>query len=136
MTTNSQRALAASHTPPKPNNGVGEMPKHEQALSERYRLAGEEWADAHTAAKLLEELKTATLAKMKNKLMGEMGQMSEAKADRLVRSSEAWESYIRDMLNAENKAIKLKVQLKSLEIANSERIDMGANHRHEARLTR
>jgi hypothetical protein len=65
-----------------------------------------------------------------------MGQMSEAKADRLVRSSDAWESYIRDMLNAENKAIKLKVQLKSLEIANSERIDMGANHRHEARLTR
>jgi hypothetical protein len=134
--SNSQRALAASHTPPKPSNGVGEMPKHEQReqLSELYRLAGEEWADAHTAAKLLEELKTATLSKMKNKLMGEMGSMSEAKADRLVRSSDDWDKYIRDMLAAENKAIKLKVKLKSLEIANSERIDQGANHRAERRF--
>lgn len=129
----SDQAIAKSS---RPSNGLGEMPRHEQSLSERYRLLGIEWADAHTAAKLLEELKTASLAKMKNRVIGEQGQMSEAKADRIVRSSEEWEDYIKEMLRAENKALKLKVQLKSLEIANSERIDMGANTRHEARLTR
>jgi hypothetical protein len=134
--SNSQRALAASHTPPKPSNGVGEMPKHEQAISEQYRLVGLQWADAKAAYKLREELKTSSLAKLKSRILGEQGQMSEAKVDRLARASDEWEKYIRDMCADEHKADRLRIEMKSLEIANSERIDVGANSRHEARLTR
>jgi hypothetical protein len=120
----SQRALAASHTPPKPSNGVGEMPKHEQSISEQYRLIGLQW----------DELKTTTLAKMKSTLMGERGQMPEATAERIVKSTPEWEQYIRDMCADEHRADRLRVQMKSLEIADSERIDKNANARAERRL--
>jgi hypothetical protein len=132
--SNSQRALAASHTPPKPNNGVGEMPTNERAISEQYRLYGMQWADAKNAYKIRDELKKTTMSRMKSKLMGEQGQMSEAKAERLVTASEEWEAYIRDMCADELKADKLKVTMDSLKIADSERIDKNANARAERRL--
>jgi hypothetical protein len=132
--SNSQRALAASHTPPKPNNGVGEMPKLERPLSEIYRLTGEEWADADAAAELFTELKTATLSKMKTTLIAERGDMPEARAERIVKSSPAWEKYIRDMVAAKQTANKLKVRLDSLKIVNREEIDRNANSRAERRF--
>jgi hypothetical protein len=134
VTTNSQRALAASHAPPKSNNGVGEMPKHEQSISEQYRLIGLQWADAKAAFKLRDELKTTTLSKMTSKLMAERGQMAEATAVRIVKSTPEWEQYIRDMCADEHRADRLRVQMKSLEIADSERIDKNANARAERRL--
>lgn len=129
----SERALAASNGPVS-HPSVGEMPRHEQSISEQYRILGLQWADAKAAFKVRDELKTTNLAKMKTVLMGQMGQMSEAKAERLVKSSPEWEQYIRDMCADEHRADRLRVQMKSLEIADSERIDRNANARAERRL--
>jgi hypothetical protein len=132
--SNSQRALAASHTPPKPSNGVGEMPKHEQSISEQYRLLGLQWADAKAAYRVRDELKSVTLSRLKNKIMGEQGQMSEAKAERLVKSSDEWEKYIRDMCSDEHRADRLRVEMKSIEIHQWEVNDKNSTVRSERRF--
>lgn len=131
--TISERALQASNGS-KPQNGVQELPKLERPLSEIYRLTGEEWADADAAAELFSELKTATLSKLKTKLIAERGDMAEAKAERIVKSSPEWEKYIRDMVTAKQTANKLKVRLDSLKIVNREEIDRNANSRAERRF--
>jgi hypothetical protein len=129
-----------------------EMKPEERPLSERYRLLGEQWADADGAANLLEELKTATLEQRKTKVImadmeaqraaaipGEITAVREIpdnKAERIVKASPEWESYIRQMCNARAAANKLRVQMEGLKLEHSEWTARDANARHEARLTR
>jgi hypothetical protein len=134
--SNSQRALAASHTPPKPNNGVGEMPKHEQSISEQYRLIAEEWADVNAAANLLEETKTLSLGKLKQRIIAERGEMPDNRAERIAKCLPEWEEYVRKMCDCRAKADKLRVRMEYFRMRFSEWQSREANHRHEARLTR
>lgn len=116
--------------------GIKEMPKKEQSLSERFRLAAKEWVQAEKVASFMEENKTSALAKKKTELMRQQGEMSEAKAERLVKSSADWEEYLQAMVNLRAEANHWRMELKTLEMEDSERIDKNANARHEARLTR
>lgn len=124
--TTSAKALAVSAAP-------ASIPKHERDLSEQFRLIGEEWSDLDSAATLYEELKSTTLAKMKSKVMAERGDMPDARAERIVKSSLEWEAYIRDMCAARSKALKLKVQLDVIRMKHSEWIGRDANARAERR---
>jgi hypothetical protein len=134
--SNSQRALAASHTPPKPSNGVGEMPKHEQSLSEQYRLIGLQWVEADRKAKMKEELKSAELSKIKQRLMAERGDMADNRADRIARTLPEWTEYVTEMVRLRAEADALEIQKIALRMKHSEWIGRNADARAEMGLHR
>jgi hypothetical protein len=97
-------------------------------LSEQYRIVSKKWAAAENAAHLLEESKTTVLAQRKARL----GDVPDAKAERIVKAAPEWERYIKDMCEARRKANLLKQQLKYIEICHREWISADANARKEA----
>ncbi len=103
-------------------------------ISERFRIIADEWADQDCAAFILDEMKTATLAKMKVDLIEANPGMADNAADRIARASEAWAQYIRDMAEARRKANRLKGQMKELEMRHREWIGRDATARAEMRL--
>jgi hypothetical protein len=98
--------------------------------SEQYRVVAKQWVDADAAADLLEELKSATLAQ----LMSELGDMPVSRAEMTVKSDVEWSAYIKQMVEARQKANKLKVQLEYLRMKFSEWQSHEATKRTEARL--
>lgn len=115
---------------------VSNLPKHEQPISEQFRIVARQWVDADAAAAILEELKTTTLENMKSKIITENGDMADNKAERLAKCSPDWEKYIREMCEHRAKANKLKLQMEYLRMKFNEQQSMEANGRHEARLSR
>ena len=103
MTTISQRAL-----------GIQEIPEKERHLEEVYRLKHDEWAEADGLAFHLAESKTTVLAKMVTNLMMKEGQMAAATAERLVKSSNDWSSFLLEMKEARVRANKLKGELDAM----------------------
>jgi hypothetical protein len=122
----SGRALAAMQ--PK------EMPEREQPLSEKLRLVGLEWSKADATAKLMEQLKSSTLAKMQNRIEAQHGKMSEAKLNRIVLASDEWVAYITDMVNLRKVANDLKAEMAFIEEVKWERNDANATARAEMRM--
>ena len=98
--------------------------------SEQYRVVAKQWVDADAAADILEELKSATLSQ----LMSEHGDMPVSRAEMLVKADEEWQAYIREMVEARQKANRLKVQLEYLRMKFSEWQSHEATKRTEARL--
>lgn len=98
--------------------------------SEQYRIVAKQWVDADAAADILEELKSATLAQ----LMTELGDMPVSRAEMQVKADVEWQDYIRSMVEARQKANKLKVQLEYLRMKFSEWQSENANKRAEMRL--
>jgi hypothetical protein len=99
-------------------------------LSMQYRIVSKKWAAAENAAHLLEESKTTVLAQRKAKL----GDVPDAKAERMVKAAPEWEEYIKDMCEARRKANLLKQQLKYIEICHREWLSQDANARKERGL--
>jgi hypothetical protein len=103
-----------------------------QTLSDQYAEIGSEWADAESAASLLEDLKSAFLSqKMQDWISGGM---AVNKAEASVKSSPEWQDYITKMVNARKLANKLKVQLEVLKMRGWENTNFEANNRMAARL--
>lgn len=102
----------------------------DRPLSELYRLAAEEHADLDAAAAMLEEMKTATLSQWKL----EYGDIADNKAEKLVKASEKWRAYIRDMIEARRKANRAKAQMEYWRIKHWERQSLEANARAERRM--
>lgn len=98
--------------------------------SEQYRIVAKQWVDADAAADILEELKSATLSQ----LMSELGDMPVSRAEMQVKADNEWQSYVRQMVEARQKANKLKVQLEYLRMKFSEWQSHEATKRTEARL--
>jgi len=125
MTTISERALAQSVRPA------------DQPISELFRLAGLEHADLNAAASLKEELRTATLARWKQEVvMQNGGSMPDNKAERIVKSSERWEEYNREMVETRRLADRAKVQMKYYDIKHWERQSHEATARKEMSMGR
>lgn len=99
-------------------------------LTEQFRLAAEDWVDKDAAARLLEETKTMELAR----LMNLSSEKSVAAAERDVKSSEAWESVIRRMVNARTAANKARVLMKVQEMNFFMRQSAEATARSERRM--
>ncbi len=98
--------------------------------SEQYRIVAKQWVDADAAADILEELKSATLAQ----LMSELGDMPVSRAEMTVKSDSEWQDYIRSMVEARQKANKLKVQLEYIRMKFQEWSSENATKRAEMRL--
>ena len=103
---------------------------HERPLSEQFRLVAKKWVDADSAASLLEETKSAVLARM----MAGQGDMPVNRAELNVKSSEEWFEFITDMVKAREKAAMLKVQLEYIRMKFHEWQSHAANRRAEMKL--
>jgi hypothetical protein len=103
-------------------------------LSERYRLAAEEWVDKDAGARLLEETKTTMLEQSKQKLIAANFNMADNAAERTVKASPAWEIFIKKMVDARTEANRAKVQLEYLRIKHAEQQSLEASKRAEMRL--
>lgn len=113
-----------------------DMPEHERSIVEQFRIVALQYVDADGAANLMEELKTTTLEKMKSSLIAELGEMADNKAERMVKSGEAWTAYIKDMVAARTKANKLKLQLEYLRMMERQEDRMSWLERSERKMGR
>lgn len=102
----------------------------EKPLSEQFRLVAKKWVDADSAASLLEETKSAVLARM----MAAQGDMPVNRAELNVKSSEEWLEFVTNMVKAREKAALLKVQLEYIRMKFHEWQSHSANKRAEMRL--
>lgn len=77
-------------------------------ITERLRLAGEEWADCEAAASLLEETRKTVLAELMNQVEGSVAaRESTALADPVYRL------HLTNMVNARREANRAKVRFDS-----------------------
>jgi hypothetical protein len=99
-------------------------------LSEQFRIIAKKWVDADSAANILEETKSAVLAKR----MASLGDMPVSKAEMIIKASEDWHAYIKEMVEAREKAARLKVQLEYIRMRFSEWQSHEATKRAEMKL--
>ena len=99
-------------------------------ISEQFRIIAKRWVDADTAATMLEETKSAVLSRM----MSDLGEMPVSRAEMTVKASEPWRDYIKEMVEARQKASLLKVQLEYIRMRFSEWQSMEATKRAEMKL--
>lgn len=103
---------------------------HNLPISEQYRLIAKRWVDADAAASLLEETKSAFLAR----LMLRQGDMPVSRAEMQVKGSDEWTDYITKMVRAREQAALLKAQMEYLKMKFSEELSNGATRRAEMKL--
>lgn len=99
-------------------------------LSEQFRIVAKKYVDADAAANMLEESKSAFLAK----LMLAQGDMPVSRAEMNVKASEQWSDYIGKMVRAREQAALLKVQLEFIRMRFAEWQSAAATKRAEMRL--
>jgi hypothetical protein len=102
----------------------------DKPLSEQFRIVAKQWVDADSAANLLEETKSAYLAR----LMAGQGDMPVSRAEMNVKASESWMEHITKMVSARERATLLKVQLEYLRMRFNEWQSDTATRRAEMRL--
>ncbi len=100
-------------------------------LSEQYRLVAKKWCDHDAAANLLEETKSAYLAKR----MSQLGDTPVSRAEMTVKASDEWTDYITKMVKAREQATLLKVQLEYIRMKFMEWNSQTATQRAEMKLT-
>ena len=111
---------------------VTEMPANDRPISEEYRLVAKVWVDADAAANLLEETKSAFLARK----MLELGDMPVSKAEMIVKASDEWHERIEEMVAARKEATLRKVQMEYIRMKFNEWQASDANQRNERRMSR
>jgi hypothetical protein len=99
-------------------------------LSEQFRVIAKDWCDLDSAARLMEETKTAVLSQR----MKALGDKPAAHAERDVKASDEWHEFIRRMVEARTAANLKKLQLEYLRMQFSERQSFEATARAERRL--
>jgi hypothetical protein len=101
-----------------------------QPWSEQFRVIAKKWVDADAAACLLEETKSAMLAR----LMAQQGDMPVSRAEMNVKSSIEWSDFIASMTDARKHASLLKVQMEYIRMKFMEWQSENATKRAEMRL--
>lgn len=99
-------------------------------LSEQFRIIAKDWCDLDSAARILEETKTAVLSQR----MKALGDKPAAHAERDVKASPEWHDFIQRMVDARSAANLKKLQLEYLRMQHSERQSFEATARAERRL--
>ena len=99
-------------------------------LSEQYRVVAKAYVDADSAASLLEETKSAVLARM----MLSLGDMPVSRAEMQVKASADWSEFVTNMVKAREKAAFLKVKLEYIRMKFNEWQSLEASKRAEMRL--
>jgi cytochrome P450 len=101
-----------------------------QPYSEQYRIVAKEWVDADASASLLEESKSATLAR----LISDQGDIPVNRAENNVKASKEWQDYITKMVQARRDAAFLKVKLEYIRMKFTEWNSETATRRAEMKL--
>jgi hypothetical protein len=109
-------------------------PSEELATSERYYQAATQWADADAAASLMEESKSAVLSEMISKVLSENINLAVNRAEVLVKSTDAWKSYVRDTVELRRKSNMAKVEMEYIRMRHSEEMSQEATHRAASRI--
>jgi len=99
-------------------------------ISEQYRLVAKQWVEADSAANMLEECKSAVLAKM----MAARGDMPVSKAEMQCKASDEWSDYVTKTVRAREAASLLKVKLEYTRMKFAEWQSAEASKRAEMRL--
>jgi hypothetical protein len=99
-------------------------------LSEQYRVVAKAYVDADSAASLLEETKSAVLARM----MLSLGDMPVSRAEMQTKASAEWGEFVTNMVKAREKAAFLKVKLEYIRMKFAEYQSIEATKRAEMRL--
>jgi hypothetical protein len=99
-------------------------------ISEQYRVVAKAWVEAESAASLLEETKSAVLARM----MLNCGDMPVSRAEMQVKGSNDWREFVTKMVEAREKATWLKVKLEYIRMKYHEWQSLEASRRAEMRL--
>jgi hypothetical protein len=99
-------------------------------LSEQYRVVAKAYVDADSAASLLEETKSAVLARM----MLSLGDMPVSRAEMQTKASPEWNEFVTNMVKAREKAAFLKVKLEYVRMRFAEQQSIEASKRAEMRL--
>ena len=105
-------------------------PGSNQPYSEQYRLAAEAWVAQDSAARMLEETKTAVLSQM----ISQQGDIAYNKAERQVKASAEWNEFLKRMVDARTAANSAKVRLKYVEMKYFEHQSANASKRAEMRM--
>ena len=100
------------------------------AYSEQFRISAKDWVAKDTAANLLEESKSAVLARM----ISEYGDIPVNRAETNVKASERWQDYITKMVQARSEAAFAKVKCEYLRMKFQEWSSAEASKRAEMRL--
>lgn len=98
--------------------------------ADRYREAGIIWADRESAAQILEDCKSATMAQWQT----ELGDMPINRAEQTVKASARWKDYVVDTIEARRRANVAKVELEYIRMKAMEFQAKDANKRAEMRL--
>jgi hypothetical protein len=109
----------------------GDDPQDNQPWSEKFRLAGEEWADREAAATLLEDSKSAMMAQWQAELGGDI---PVNRAEQTVKASPRWIKYIHDTVDARKAANLAKIRLEVVRMKAMEHQMKEANQRTELRI--
>ena len=99
-------------------------------LSEQYRIAALDWVDKDSAARILEESKTAILAQW----ISEHGDIPVSRAENKVKASDKWFQFLDNMVSTRSEANKAKIQVEYIRMRFSEEIGRDANYRIERKL--
>lgn len=99
-------------------------------LSEQFRVVAKAYVDADSAASLLEETKSAVLARM----MLSLGDMPVSRAEMQTKASPEWVEFVTNMVKAREKAAFLKVKMEYIRMKFSEWQSIEASKRAEMRL--
>lgn len=103
-------------------------------LSEQYRLAAEAYVDAEARARELEEGKSVFLSQAISSMCADDSKMSVAKAEREVKSSDTYRSYLRRMHDARTESNLRKIDCDVIKMKHSEQMHINASARDERRL--
>ena len=104
--------------------------KIQRPLSEEYLQVAEQWVAHDSAARLLEEGKSAFLSQQ----MMATGAPSIAKAEMLVKASKEWSNYIKKMCKARDDANLSKVKMEYVRMRFAEHQSDAATERAASRL--
>lgn len=111
-----------------------DVAEKDKPLSELYRLAALEWGDVYSAWYTMSENKTTTLALFKTEEIVADPKLSEAKAERLAKSTIAWQNYMKDMCALHKKALRLRAYKESIDMRYHEKQGRDASARKERSL--
>ena len=113
-----------------------DMPEQERSIVEMFRIVALQYVDAECAANMLEEFKSTKLEQMKTDVIESQGEMPDNRAERIVKASADWETFMKEMIQARSKALKLKLQLDFLRMKERQEDRMGWLERSERKMGR
>lgn len=116
---------------------ISEMPVNERVICENYRLAAKEWVRLDHIARDLEEQKPCELEARKCALIDAAtveDKMTDAKAERLVKASDEWRSYVRAVTQAKTDAAMARERMNHINKLQWAITNADANNRRELNM--